>query len=320
MESLFDRRAFLKGICALAATELPSVQVYAASSAKNGIEALLHKSLPQEVKNRMPLSADQLVEYVERSEQGKLTQIGRFLRTYRWHNLLSGLEKELEAPKGLLAGLVLHESNGSPWSVGPTADAGLWMFIPETGRGYGLKIGPTSSLGLRKLLGDKKYDYTAIAQKDERFDILKSAAAAKKQFVYLKGANATWNKALSAYNQGKAAPDPSSSDYVTKVREAQAFYNCQLRYLQDIAEGTQPKEIIKRLYERNRGLFWLENGIWHYRVIDGDIPGTIAALFNSKHGARYGNIKWTDIHYKGKKVIPEIIVPGQVVYWKVPKR
>jgi hypothetical protein len=164
------------------------------------------------------------------------TEQGKFQRTYRWDDVLDKVEEKYDIPKGLLKGLAMRESYGDPLRLneGKDGGAGLFMFQPRTGKAYGLKVFGSSNRSsadtihgkeLRKLIAKNKNDYTKMAKIDERFDVKKSADAAAR---YLKdGYNKykSWDKSLSAYNQGKPAPNPESTKHVKAVRKYQKYYN-----------------------------------------------------------------------------------------------
>jgi hypothetical protein len=161
---------------------------------------------------------------------------GAFQRTYRWDETFDKAEKKYHIPKGLLKGLVMRESYGDPLKLnsGKDGGGGLFMFQPRTARAFGLKVAGKSNKSsadtthgkeLKLLVSKKKYDYMKLKKVDERFDIQKATDAAAR---YLKGEHDkyhSWNKALSAYNQGKPAPHPGYTEHVMKVREFQKYYN-----------------------------------------------------------------------------------------------
>jgi len=176
------------------------------------------------------------------------TEKGKFERTYRWDETLDVMEEKYKIPKGILKGLAMRESYGDPLRLneGKDGGAGLFMFQPGTAIEMGLKVYGSSKKSnadykhgaeLRKLIAKNKNDYKKMAQIDERFDVEKSADAAarylKKQYnrYHPKNENSnkdkesSWNKALSAYNQGFAARNPLKTKHVQTVREYQRFYN-----------------------------------------------------------------------------------------------
>lgn len=168
------------------------------------------------------------------------TTQGRFERTYRWDKILDEVEDKYEIPKGILKGLAMQESYGDPLrlnvSKNGTGDggAGLFMFQPRTARAYGLKVYGNSNkssadtihgIQLKELVKKYNYDYGKLAEIDERFDVRKSAEATAK---YLKDdfkRYNSWDKALSAYNQGKPAPKAEETKHVKAVNSYKDYYN-----------------------------------------------------------------------------------------------
>ena len=92
--------------------------------------------------------------------------------------------------------LALQESNFQPEIVGPPTRygraKGMWQFIPETARRYGLEPGPLQSLG----------DYDPA---DERHDFTKSTQAAAKYLkdIYRTDAQASGLLVMASYNWGE---------------------------------------------------------------------------------------------------------------------
>ncbi len=92
--------------------------------------------------------------------------------------------------------LAMQESNFQPQIVGPPTRygraKGMWQFIPETGRRYGLQPGPLQHLG--------EYDPA-----DERHDFAKSTFAAAKYLkdIYRTDAQASGLLVMASYNWGE---------------------------------------------------------------------------------------------------------------------
>jgi hypothetical protein len=163
------------------------------------------------------------------------TEEGKFQRTYRWDDILDKTEKEYNLPRGLLKGLAMRESYGDPLRLneGKDGGAGLFMFQPGTARLYGLKVyGNSKKLGvdkkhgkeLRELIAKNKNDYRKMGEIDERFDIRKAAEAAARYLKDDYNRYHSWDKALSAYNQGTPAPNAKEKKHVKAVNEYKKYY------------------------------------------------------------------------------------------------
>jgi Transglycosylase SLT domain len=164
------------------------------------------------------------------------TELGKFQRTYRWDNILDEVEDKYDLPKGILKGLAMRESYGDPLRLnsGKDGGAGLFMFQPRIAKYYGLKVYGNSNRSskdiehgkeLNALIKKYKNNYEKLAQIDERFDIKKSAEAAAKYIKEDYTKYDSWDKALSAYNQGTPAPNAGKTKHVKAVREYQKYYN-----------------------------------------------------------------------------------------------
>ncbi len=184
---------------------------------------------------------NRIENFVEIDDNVKLvhpyeTTQGKFERTYRWDRIIDGIEEKYEIPRGKLKALIMRESGGDPLNLNDSNDggAGLAMFQPGTARDMGLKVyGNSNTSGvdkkhgeeMRRLVKEHNYNYEELSQIDERFDIEKSAEAAAKYLKknYLK--YGSWDKALSAYNQGRPAPNASETKHVKAVNKYEKYYN-----------------------------------------------------------------------------------------------
>ncbi len=164
------------------------------------------------------------------------TTQGKFERTYRWDRIIDEIEEKYEIPTGKLKALIMRESGGDPLKLNDSNDggAGLAMFQPGTAKDMGLKVyGNSNASGvdkkhgeeMRKLVKAYNHNYEELVQIDERFDIEKSLEAAAKYLKQKYNKYHSWDKALSAYNQGRPAPNPSETHHVKTVNKYEKYYN-----------------------------------------------------------------------------------------------
>ena len=81
-----------------------------------------------------------------------------------------------------VSGVVLVESGGVPTALSPKGARGVWQFMPDTARRYGL---------------------TVATDRDERLDIYKSTHAAARYLHELYAQFGDWSLVFAAYNSGE---------------------------------------------------------------------------------------------------------------------
>jgi membrane-bound lytic murein transglycosylase D len=120
--------------------------------------------------------------WVRRFTTDKRGEFTRFLtRSGRYAPMISAKLDERGMPQDLIY-LAMIESGFNPTAYSPAHASGLWQFISETGRRYGLDIN------------------LAI---DERNDPVKSTDAALDYLTYLHGRFGSWYLAAAGYNTGE---------------------------------------------------------------------------------------------------------------------
>ena len=120
--------------------------------------------------------------WVERFSTDKRGEFSRFLsRSGRYVPMISAKLEERGMPQDLIY-LAMIESGFNPKAYSPAHASGLWQFISETGRRYGLDIN------------------NAV---DERNDPVRATDAALDYITYLHGRFGSWYLAAAGYNSGE---------------------------------------------------------------------------------------------------------------------
>lgn len=144
-------------------------------------------------------------------------------RANRYFPIMAPILKEHGIPADLIY-LAAIESTLNPRAISSTKAAGIWQFMPATGKEYGLEVG---------------------TEVDERFDVEKSTRAACK---YLKDAYnryGTWESVAASYNGGMAriskelAAQQVSSAYDLWLAEETMRYVFRMLAMKMIMENPQ---------------------------------------------------------------------------------
>ncbi len=263
-------------------------------------------------------------------ESNKFSTKGRFLRTYRWDQIIADAETRHSIEPGLLAGLAMRESYGNPLELNSNYDggAGLYMFQPGTARRMGLKIFGNSratgrdrnhGLRLKHFVAGNRWDYDKLARADERFDVEKSSDAAARYLRGMYDRHGSWDAALSAYNRGNPVSNPRVTSHVKMTRAYQRHYLEQKRQL-----GSKVgNDVLAELRKENDFDFSFVNKnstgkhVFRYNVRSGDNATLVADNFNrwdDKSGDSYHDVDYAAVSDNNGKHVGSDIHPGRQVY------
>jgi membrane-bound lytic murein transglycosylase D len=140
----------------------------------------------------------QYVEYFTQNSEGRRVFRTWLKRSGRYSKTVNAAIRELLLPQDLQA-VVFVESGYSPKAVSSAGAVGLWQFMADTGRVYGLAV---------------------ETDLDERRSVERSSHAAVKLLADMRDRFGSWELALAAYNMGYKAlidriKDVSTNDFWT---------------------------------------------------------------------------------------------------------
>lgn len=153
--------------------------------------------------------------------------------------IIEPILREEQVPTDLAA-IVLVESGGQPTALSLKGARGLWQFMPDTARRYGLIVTP---------------------ERDERLDVGRSTHAAGRYLRDLYRQFGNWELAFAAYNAGEDrvqhAIDRNGTRDFFKLSSARSMPLETMKYVPAVMDATRMlTPNIAMLSVRNRGTPW----------------------------------------------------------------
>ncbi len=213
-------------------------------------------------------------------------------RMGRYQPLIQQVLEEEGLPQDLIY-VAMIESGFSPRATSPKAAAGIWQFIPKTGREMGLRI-------------DRWVD--------ERRDPVKSTRAAAGYLKWLRGYFGSWPLALAAYNGGpglmKNEVGRHNSNNYWRIQRNRGMYDETRRYV--------PKIIAAGLVSKNADVFGLD----HVAPVDAESYTTVHVPGGTRLSvvAKACKVDFDDIRYLNPALVRKQTPPGEDDYpIRIPK-
>lgn len=182
----------------------------------------------------IPLSYEPLViEWIDKFKGSKNRGFRSWVkRSGRYEVQIRAMLKKNNLPQDLFY-LAMIESGFNPIAESSAKAAGIWQFIPETGRAYGLRIDGVI---------------------DERKDPVRATQAAIEHLKDLKLELGYWHIAMAAYNAGTGLVQ----DAIIRHNTANYWYLCNQNALPDETKNYVPQIIAAAVLSKAPDLFGIK--------------------------------------------------------------